>query len=296
MDIANLQAFLAVAAAGSFSNAAEQLFLTQPAISKRVSQLETELGVKLFDRIGRSIKLTEAGVSLQRRATNILMDLEDAKREISNLSHIVAGKIVLGTSHHIALHRLSPLLKHFNQTYPQVELDLRFLDSERISALVERGEIELGIITLPNSEQSPLHTIPIWKDELQIVCGQTHPLASKHDIDLPYLLQHPVILPDARTYTRAIIEASFGITSDQFNERLVTNNLETIRVLVEAGLGWSILPKTLITDSLVMLQAGKLRLSRNLGLVLHKGRSLSHAAQVMIEIIKSDMDSTPLDD
>ena len=125
MDIAALKAFIAVAENSSFSLAAEQLFLTQPAISKRVSALENELEVRLFDRIGRGVSLTEAGQALLPRARGILLDLEDSVRALSNLSGEVHGTLRFGTSHHIGLHRLPPVLKKFVHVYPEVRLDIR---------------------------------------------------------------------------------------------------------------------------------------------------------------------------
>ena len=103
MDIANLNAFVSVAETGSFSTASEHLYLTQPAISKRVSALETELDIQLFDRIGRKVTLTEAGAALLSRARSILQQVEDTKRAIKNLSGHISGKLSIGTSHHIGL-------------------------------------------------------------------------------------------------------------------------------------------------------------------------------------------------
>jgi DNA-binding transcriptional LysR family regulator len=289
MDIANLQAFVAIAESGSFSRAAEGLFLTQPAISKRIAQLESELGVKLFDRIGRGITLTEAGQTLHARARAILLEVEDTRRAIGNLSKVIGGPLVLGTSHHIALHRLSPALKRFNLDYPQVELDLHFLASETIYTMVEHGELEMGIITLPPLPIPALRTIPVWRDELVIVCGDTHPLAREETLDLDALLEYEAILPDPKTYTRSIIEEAMLSPKRELKVRLTTNNLETIKVLVEAGLGWSVLPNTMLSDSLRELSTGDLDITRQLGIVFHRERTLSHAAQAMIETIQASV-------
>ena len=286
MDIANLQAFLAVADSGSFSQAAEHLFLTQPAISKRIAQLEAELGVKLFDRIGRRITLTEAGETLLQRSRTILQELEDTRRAIGNLSQVVGGHIIIGTSHHIALHRLSPALKQFNRLYPQVDLDLRFLDSETICSMVEHGEFELGIITLPTIDIPALQVIPIWTDELIVVCGETHTLAKSARIDVKDLFEYAAIMPDPKTYTRSIIEEALCQGHRELKIRLNTNNLETIKVLVEAGLGWSVLPKTMLSSSLIELNVEHATMQRQLGVVFHKERTLSHAARVMIDIVR----------
>lgn len=103
MELTNLRAFMAIAEYGSFSSAAEKLYLTQPAISKRIAQLENELGVKLFDRIGRGIQMTLAGETLHQRSKLILQEVADTQRAIASLTETVSGRLLMGTSHHIAL-------------------------------------------------------------------------------------------------------------------------------------------------------------------------------------------------
>jgi DNA-binding transcriptional LysR family regulator len=110
MDIAALEAFVAVADAGSFSRGAEHVHLTQPAISKRIAALEDELGARLFDRSGRQAQLTHAGRELLAQARAILSEVSEAKRRIANLAGTVSGPLSLGTSYHIGLHRLRPAL------------------------------------------------------------------------------------------------------------------------------------------------------------------------------------------
>mgnify|MGYP000385058487 CR=1 FL=1 len=151
MDLHSLQAFVEVARHGSFSAAAEALFVTQPAISKRVKALEEELATALFDRIGRKTSLTEAGRVLLPRAKQLLDEAEDMRRFASSLSDSVSGSLVMGTSHHIGLHRLPPVLSQFSQRYPGVHMDIDFMDSEQACERVLRGEIELAIVTLPDA-------------------------------------------------------------------------------------------------------------------------------------------------
>ena len=153
MDIASLHAFVAIADSGSFSLAADCLRLTQPAVSKRVAALETELNVRLFDRLGRAVRLTEAGTVLLPRARRILAEVDDSRRALRNLSGSVVGPLILATSHHIGLHRLPPVLRAFTTQYPRVRLDMRFMDSEIACAAVLRGEVELAIVTLPRSTE-----------------------------------------------------------------------------------------------------------------------------------------------
>lgn len=175
MDIASLQAFISVAEHSSFSLAAEHIHLTQPAVSKRIASLEAELNTRLFDRIGRQTLLTEAGQSLLPRARRILAEVQDSRRAISNLSGEVSGRLSIGTSHHIGLHRLPSVLRAFNQRYADVELDLHFMDSEEACEAVLHGDLELGIVTLPLSPSPSLACSPVWQDDLRVVVGPDHP-------------------------------------------------------------------------------------------------------------------------
>ena len=188
MDIAALQAFLAVAETGSFSRAAERLSLTQPAVSKRIATLEFELGTSLFDRIARRVHLTEAGRALLDRAHGLLRELEDIRRSITNLSGEIAGPLALATSHHIGLHRLPSALKRFHRDYPGIHLDLRFMDSEQACMAVARGDLELAIVTLPPSVQSPLTAELLWDDPLDLVVSPDHTLARAVNVTAAHLV------------------------------------------------------------------------------------------------------------
>ena len=282
MDIAALKAFTAVADAGSFSAAADHLFLTQPAISKRIAALESELDAKLFDRIGRTITLTEAGRALLPRAQNILVELEDSVRAITNLTGEVHGTLRFATSHHIGLHRLPPALKRFTQEHPQVRLDIRFMDSEEACTAVEHGELELGIVTLPPAPSPNLTTEVVWQDPLGIVVSSHHPLAASSDVKLSELAQHPAILPAANTYTRQIAERAFEDLGLELDIALSTNYLETIKMLTSVGIGWSLLPITMLDTRIRKLPVRELALQRSLGIVYHRERTLSNAARALI--------------
>ncbi len=282
MDISSLQAFVCVAESGSFSRASEQLYLTQPAVSKRIAALESELNTALFDRIGRHISLTESGQALLPRAQHILLEIEDSRRAIANLSGQVGGRLNIATSHHIGLHRLPPVLRRYTSTYPQVELDLRFIASEEACRAIRQGELELGIITLPLESPTDLKTKKIWDDPLALVSSTSHPLAAKKSVSLKQLLEHPAILPNPGTYTREIVERAVG---QAICVRMSTNYLETIKMLVSIGLGWSVLPENMLDAELKVLKVAKLHVSRKLGLVWHPGHTLSNAAQAMMDML-----------
>ncbi len=290
MDTTHLKTFIAAAELASFSLAAEQLYLTQPAVSKRISALEGELGTRLFDRIGRRVSLTEAGHMLLPRARDILAEIDDSLRQIANLSGEVTGRLSIGTSHHIGLHRLPPVLRAYTRAWPAVELDLHFMDSEAACRAVQTGRLELGIVTLPLVPLADLDNERIWTDPLQIVAGREHPLAGQGRIQPSQLAAHAAILPAHGTYTRALLEAAIGAEVDGLHVSMTTNYLETIKMLVSVGLGWSVLPQTMLSDDLRALDVPDIPLTRQLGVVHHRQRTLSNAARAMLRQLQVSRD------
>ena len=287
MDIQNLQAFLHVAEAGSFSRAAATMHLTQPAVSKRVAALENQLDIRLFDRIGRHINLTEAGRALLPRARRIVLELQDTRRALSQLGETVSGPLIMATSHHLGLHRLPPILREFTRRYPGVELDIRFMESENASQAVERGDLELAIVTLPLSPPPGLSIRCIWPDPLVVTVAADHPLARDRRPQASTLGQWPCILPDHSTYTRTLIDAAFARHEVSLQPRLSTNYLETIRMLVSIGMGWGVLPASMASNSeLITLHPADINIHRELGVVRHRERSLSRAGQSLLELLE----------
>jgi len=282
MDQQTLSAFLAVADSGSFSRAGERLHLSQPAISKRIAALEAELGHPLFDRIARRISLTDAGRALLPHARRLLEDAEDARRALSHLSERIAGRLSLGTSHHIGLHRLPPVLRTFAQQHPDVDIDIHFMDSEVACAAVLAGELELGIVTLPPEPLANLEVKSLWIDRLAVVVAPDHALLKPRRPRLADLAAWPAVLPDASTYTHRIITAAMARHGLQPRVRLATNYLETLKMLVAIGLGWSVLPETLLDDTIRELPLPGLAMQRELGVVRHRQRTLSAAARALL--------------
>ncbi len=284
MDINTLKAFVAVADSNSFSLAAERIFLSQSAVSKRIASLETELGVKLFDRMGKTTSLNEAGRKLLPRANNMLQEMEDIQRSISNLSGDVGGILKMGTSHHIGLHRLPSVLRRFRQEYPDVQLDIRFLGSEAACHAVSQGKLEMGIVTLPTDDTPNLNLIQIWHDPLNFVVSREHPLSLIPYPTLEDLVQHPALLPGIGTYTRDILEQALTPQELAVNVAISTNYLETLKMMASTGLGWSLLPEIMVRNSdLHVIKIPGLNLFRTLGAVTHSSRTLSNAATAMLD-------------
>ena len=277
MDNQNLKAFITVANSGSFSESAEQLHLTQSAISKRIAQLEQQIGKKLFDRIARQVTLTEAGAELLPRALRIIQEYEHALQAINDLSGEASGTLRLAISHHLGLHRLPTVLKQFAQKYPKVTLDIEFMDSEKAYEQVLHGQSEVAIITLALESHHNIHSQKIWNDPLRFICAQDHPLATLTKPELKDLAEYPIILPGLNTYTGRIIQNLFQQEGIPLKAPMSTNYLETISTMVETGLGWSVLPETLVRELHVM-PFEQVSIARELGYIHHMKRSLSNAA------------------
>lgn len=282
IDIDGIKAFVTVADARSFSIAANRLHLTQPAVSKRIALLESQMSVRLFDRIGRTVNLTEAGRALEPRARDILMNIEDTQREISNLAGNIGGQLSLATSHHIGLWRLPEVLRTFSQRYPDVSLDLHFMDSEVAHDQIVQGNLELGIITLAPKSHERLNAIPVWRDQLVFMCAADHPLADQDKVYIEQLPDYPAILPDMSTFTGRIVKSLFEERGLGLDVSMSTNYLETIKMLISVGLGWSVLPISMIDDSLRVINVPNVTIERQLGVIHHVQRTLSNAGKAFL--------------
>ena len=293
MDTQNLRAFALVARTGSFSAAAEKLHLTQPAVSKRVAILEQQLGTGLFDRIGRHVGLTEAGRALLPHAELIEQQLFMAEQSVRDLSGAVGGALRLATSHHIGLHRLPPVLSQFSRAFGEVHIDIDFMDSEQAYDLIMQGKIELAVVTLAPSSEASFVTMPLWHDPLEVMVAPDHTLAAAGISSLQELSLSPAVLPGMNTYTGQIVKQLFDNHHLTLNVSLATNYLETIRMMASVGLGWTMLPRTMRTDSLIALAVPGVAVERILGVVYHHGRSLSRAAQAFVDVLQQSADAEP---
>lgn len=284
IDLHTLQAFVAVARWASFSAAAKHLFLTQPAVSKRVAALETQLGQRLFDRIGRQVLLTDAGRALLPKARQLLEEAEALPQVVAAASERISGPLAIGTSHHIGLRRLPRVLRTFTQRYPAVQLDIRFMSSEAATRAVEKGELELAVVTLPTGREPNLAQTLLWQEPLEILVSADHPLATGRSADLAEVTRHPAVLPGPDTYTRSILLQALRPHGLAPRVVISTDYLETLRMLVATGLGWSLLPADMAEPDLQAVPTA-LRLKRDLGIVEHRARSRSRAAQAMCQLL-----------
>jgi len=296
MDTQSLQAFICVAETESFSLAAQRLHLTQPAVSKRIAQLELNLNSQLFDRLPRKAILTPYGEALLPKARHIINELLEIKTELASLSGDVSGTLRIGTSHHIGLHHLPHFLRQFHNTYPQVKLAIQFLGSEAACEALAQGELDIAFATLPLNEHSKLFMQPVWRDPLKFVCAHTHTLAKQKRLTLKDLGEYEAILPEANTVTFEIIENAFkkeelslhSALPSRYRETIsmMSSYMETIKMMASVGLGWAVLPEHMAKDpDLITLNVGPKMLYRELGVLQRKGKTLSTAGRAFLAIL-----------
>ena len=285
MNLAAFEAFVKVMETGSISLAADQLFITQPAVTKRIHSLEDYFGVKLFESAGRGIQATHAANSLLPKVKGWLNELGDIHHTLSHEQSQVQGKLKIGTSHHIGLHHLPSHLTRYVQNFPEVTVDVHFVDSEQAHEQVLAGDLELAFLTLPPQGDARLSYVTIWNDPLVFVVAPFHPLAEKQNLSLEDLIQYPSLLPASQTYTSQITLAEFEKQGVKPKVTMSNNPLESIRMLVSIGLGWSVLPKTLLNQDLKQLDI-PLEMNRQLGMVWHPGRTQSKAAEALVHDMK----------
>ncbi|PVZ68871.1 LysR family transcriptional regulator [Pelagibaculum spongiae] len=287
METQNLQAFVCTAEESSFSQAAEILKLTQPAISKRIANLESQLGSKLFDRIGRQITLTEAGRVLLPRAKRILQEVESSRIALNNLQGRICGELSLGTSHHIGLHRLPQLLRSYSQSYPEVDIDLHFMGSEEAWNAVHNGKLEIALVTTPDDKSSGLSHEALWVDDMKFVCSAEED--PEQIASLSVLAGKPAILTGADTVTRQLVDQVFARRGLKARVRQETNYLETIKMMVSVGLGWSVLPENMLDETVREIPLKNALIQRHLGAIYRPDRTLSNAARALLRHLNNEV-------
>lgn len=287
MDFDALKAFIAVTKEKSFSRAAETLYLTQPAISKRIQNLESQLGVSLFERMQKGVVLTIAGETLHRYAVTILQEFDNARHAIADLNNTVSGTLRIVASHHIGLHRLPRVLQEFSQRYPDVDLQLNFLDSESAFRLLRDNQADLAFVTVPEQISEELHCHLLWDDPMSITCSTSHPLATETVMELGRLADYDAILPSQATLTYRVVEAIFQRRQLTLKARIPTNYLETMKMMASVGMGWTVLPNTMIDETLQVLPIHIPELNRHLGALSYRNKYLHNAAHAFIAVARS---------
>lgn len=295
MDSNALKAFLTIVDQGSFSEAAEQLHLTQPAISKRLAALENQLGTPLIDRSNRQIRLTDSGSRLLPHARKILDEIHNARIALSPNSGQIEGELQIIASHHIGLHHLPKWLRRFKREYPQVTINLQFMESDAAYEQMRKRNAELAFVTLSDSMLPSFNVFAQWPDPMAFVVGPNHPLATLPNAKLADLAKHPALLPDTSTSTYRVVSRLFLEANLPLQPQMPTNYLETLKMMTSVGLGWSVLPLRMVDDSLKVLEGVLAKeieaghpVTRVLGGIGLTGRQPGNAAKALLAIVQEE--------
>ena len=283
MDSNALKAFITIVDQGSFSEAAETLHLTQPAISKRLAALENQLGTPLLERSHRQIRLTDAGARLLPHARRILDEVHNARLALQDGAGEVSGHLALIASHHIGLHHLPAWLQRLSREYPEVSLGLQFMDSEGAYDQMRKRTAELAFVTLSESMDQSFEVHVRWEDRMAFVVSPDHPLAQLDSPGLAELSRYDALLPEAGTATYRTVSRLFLDADLPLNLPMPTNYMETLKVMAGVGLGWSVLPVNMVDESLKVVPVPH-RVSRFLGAIGLRGRTLSPQARALLAI------------
>jgi len=285
MELHQLRYFCAIAEAGSFSRAAQQTHVSQPSLSQQIAKLEDELGTRLFDRLGRSVRLTELGKTFLPRALAVLHDLESARSDIVEKKTSVTGPISVGVIPTIAPYFLPPLLATFARKYPETHVTV---GEEITPLLLERlrlGTMDVAIVALPLQARShEFDSFPLVEERLYAVLPKQHALARSRSISLAELRDEPfLLLRDGHCFRETAVEAC---KRARLNPQIVfeSGQFSSILSMVSAGLGVSIVPAMAVEKRpgcrYVPLSDG--RAARTVGVVTLNGRSPTRATEAFL--------------
>jgi DNA-binding transcriptional LysR family regulator len=296
MELWQLEVFRAVAEQKSFSRAGHQLGRTQPAISAAVKQLEEELGEPLFDRIGKSVRLTSAGELLGDYARRLLRLRDEASQAIEELRGVSRGTLRLGANETTCIYLLPEVLGAFKRAHPHVHIDIHRAITRAITERVIEGALDFGIVTLP-VKSTKIEAITIHRDELALIVAPDHRLGGRRTVRMKELEDEPFILHKVGTTTRERLVKHFGDRGVQIKITMELASIETIKRFVSIGMGISIVPRLCIArevaeGSLRSIAFRDARFQRRLGLIYHKERNLSQAARAFLKIVSDTQKET----
>lgn len=292
MDLHRIEIFCTLIKLRSFSRAAETLYLTQPTVSGHIKNLETDLGVKLLDRLGKGVVPTEAGEVLYRHGQKLLALRDHARQEIAGVSGTISGILKIGGSTIPGAYVLPAVIGAFKKKHPTVSIQLFIDDTAKVAGAVLNNDLHLGVVGAPLSD-ARLETRPFLNDELVVAVPPKHPWARKKKVSADALRGEPFILREKGSGTRRIMEERLekaGVAITELNTIAVMGSSDAVRQAVKAGLGISILSIRAIRDDigtgrLSAVRLKGIQLERSFSIVLLKGKSHSLLCQGFLDFL-----------
>lgn len=255
MTLDQLRIFLAVAEHMHFSRAAEELYITQPAVSAAIQNLEEQYGVKLFHRIARHIEITEAGKLLQGEAQKILDQVTLTERGLRELNNLQRGKLKLGSSLTIGNYWLPEKISQFHRQYPGISVDCTLANTEEICEGTATGLFDVGLVEgeVQPSLKNVLEEEIVGSDRLQIVVGKSHPWFERAEVTLTELYTTAWVMRESGSGTQQRFEQAlqhWGIDRSQLNVILVLSSGEMEKAVVESGVSAAVMSELMVEKEL----------------------------------------------
>ena len=248
MLFAHLESFVEVARAGNVSRAAEALFLTQPAITARLRSLERDLGVELFVRTHRGMRLTDAGRAFLPYAERTIATVDEGRAVMTNLREGTTGSLVIGAAPAVSTYVLPGILRQFRVTHPQVRLGVRTGHTEEVLEMVLRGEAHIGVGR--PVRHTDVELIPLFEDEMLLVVAARHPFAARGRVSLSELAGERLVLFDRTSSYHDLTSSLFRQAGVVPASTLELDNVEAAKKMVQQGLGVALLPRMALAQEL----------------------------------------------
>ncbi len=275
----------------SFTRAAEELFLTQPAVSMQIKQLEDNLGLVLFERLGRKIYLTEAGKEIYRLSREITIKLEETASVIDEMKGSEGGHLVVSVASTVQYFAIR-LLAGFRQHYPNVNLSLKVTNRKKLLQLLEQNETDIVLMGTP-PENCDLKYEFLLDNPLVIIAPPNHPLQNQKNISLETLKNHTFLMREQGSGTRTSVEKFFAERGISVSASMEMNNNSAIKLGVETGLGLGIVSSHTIdteleSGRLIVLDVEEFPLMRKWYMVRREGKRLSAMGCAFEEFVRSE--------
>jgi LysR family transcriptional regulator, cyn operon transcriptional activator len=292
MELRHLRYFKVVAEMQHFHRAAEKLFITQPALSNQIKQLEEELNTKLFIRVGRNVKLSESGELVLSAAQRILNEAELLKETVSDIELGQSGSLRLGVLQSINALYLRKLVVEFDREHPNISLQIEEMTNHEIEVKLANGDIDIGIGFILQKDYPKIETEILFHENWKLIMSQSLGDLAQDILQGKTHGLKAVLLPE-RFETRKIIDKYFADNKIKYTNLTVVNSISSILSLVENGHCFSILPEAFSVikskHKLALFDLNPPLAPRTIGLLLAKDRMRKKTAQKFCALIKSQL-------
>jgi LysR family hydrogen peroxide-inducible transcriptional activator len=241
MEIHQLRYFCAVARAGGFTRAAEELGIAQSSLSQQIRALEKKFGTPLFERLGRSVRLTACGEALRAPALNILQQVTMAEDSLANLRDGVRGRLRFGVIPTILPYWIAPRIGDFRKTFPDVDLQLVEDSTYRLVEQLQSGDLDIAVASLPVKNPDIICS-ELFREPLFLAVAKNHPLAGKPPADLRAFMHEPLLLLKEGHCLRDNVLMACTRSKAALRSIFETNQLESIFQLIQSGFGVTLVP------------------------------------------------------